>query len=201
MGVVLNSKLYFKYHIDATCQKANHTLAFICGNQKSCHKQVKLDAYNIFIKPIFNYVATVWTPHSQCHINKLEAIQNQAAHFIVSDYRTTSSVSAIKHSLNMKSGQCQHEELRLLMLVKILHGLSELEMPNYITSAISTTCGNTRNSIKFVQLSFQVDPYKFSFFPQSIHLWNKLQIDSTITFNEFRSLDHCTILTYFEFYN
>ena len=54
-------------------------------------------------------------------------------------------------------------------------------MPNYITPAISTTCVN---SIKFVQPSAQVDPYKFSFFPQSIHLWNKLQIDSTIIFND-----------------
>ena len=76
---------------------------------------MKLDAYNIFIKPIFNYAATVWTPHSQCHINKLEAIQNRMARFIVSDYRRTSSVSAIKHSLNMKSVQFQHEELLLLM--------------------------------------------------------------------------------------
>ena len=185
LGVVLDPKLSFKHHIDATCRKANHTLAFIHRNLKSCHKQVKLDAYNIFIKPIFNYAATVGTPHSQCHTNKLEAIQNRAARFIVSDYRRIKSVSAIKHSLNMKSVQCQHEELRLLMLFKTLHGLAELEMLNYITPAISTTC---ENSIKFVLQSAQVDPYKFSFFPQSIHFWNKLQIDSTITFNDFRSL-------------
>ena len=59
----------------------------------------------------------------------------------------------------------------------ILHGLAELEMPNYITPAITTTRGN---SIKFVQPSAQVDPYKFSFFPQSINLWNKLQIDNIL---------------------
>ena len=44
------------------------------------------------------------------------------------------------------------------MFFKILHGLAELEMPNYITPAISTTRGN---SIKFVQPSAQVDPYPF----------------------------------------
>jgi len=37
------------------------------------HKQVKLKINAMFIKPILNYAATVWTPHSKCHINMLEA--------------------------------------------------------------------------------------------------------------------------------
>ena len=60
-------------------------------------------------------------------------------------------------------------------------------MQNYIASIISTTHGN---SVKFYQPSAQVaiDLYKFSFFPQSIHLWNKLQIDNSIAFNDFKSV-------------
>ena len=54
----------------------------------------------------------------------------------------------------MKSTQCQHEELRLLLFYKILHGLAELEMPNYITPIISTTLGN---GVKIFQPSAQVD--------------------------------------------
>jgi len=49
----------------------------------------------MFIKPILNYAATVRTPHSKCHINMLEAIQNQAAHFVASGYKRTSSLSAL----------------------------------------------------------------------------------------------------------
>jgi len=72
---------------------------------------VKLDAYNIFIKPILNYTATVWTPHSRCHLNRLEAIQNRAARFIVSNYSRASSITAIKESLSMRSIETQHEHL------------------------------------------------------------------------------------------
>ena len=57
LEVLLDSKLLYKHHIDATCLKANRTLAFICRNLKSCNQQVKLDAYNVFIKPILNYPA------------------------------------------------------------------------------------------------------------------------------------------------
>jgi len=46
------------------------------------------------------------------------------------------------------------------MLYKILHGLSDLEMP---TSAIRSTCANC---MKFIQPPAQVDPYTNSaFFP------------------------------------
>jgi len=157
--------------------KANRTLAFIRRNLKS---QVKLDVYNVFIKPILNYAAKVWTPHSRCHLNRLEAIQN-AALFIVSDYRRTSSVSAIKNSLSIRSIETQHEQLRLMML----HGLSNLQMPNCIIPSARTTRGN---GVKFIQPPAQVDSYKFSFFPRSVHLWNRLKIDETITLHDFRNL-------------
>ena len=37
LEVLLDSKLLYKHHIDATCLKANRTLAFICRNLKSCN--------------------------------------------------------------------------------------------------------------------------------------------------------------------
>jgi len=185
LGVLLDSKLPYKHHIDATCLKANRTLAFIHRNLKSCNEQVKLDTYNVFIKPILNYAATVWTPHSRCHLNRLEAIQNCAARFIISDYRRTSSVSAIKNSLNMRSIETQHEKLRLMLFYKILHGFSNLQMPNCIIPAPRSACGNC---IKFIQPPAQVDSYKFSFFPRSVHLQNRLKIDETIALNDFRNL-------------
>jgi len=87
----------------------------------------------------------------------------------------------------MKSIETQHEHLHLIMFYKSLHGLSDLEMPTCITPAIRYTRGNC---IKFVQPPAQVDPYKFSFFPRSIYLWNRLQINNTITtLGDFRNLN------------
>jgi len=99
LGVILDPKLSFNHHVDAICKKANSVLAFIRRNLKHCHRRVKIDAYNSFLKPILNYAAPVWTPHTATYINKLEAVQKRAAHFIMSDYRRSSSVSKMLNSL------------------------------------------------------------------------------------------------------
>ena len=62
LGVTLDSTLSFNRHIDATCKKANSILSFIRRNLSKCHRKIKIDAYNYFVKPILNYAATVWSP-------------------------------------------------------------------------------------------------------------------------------------------
>ena len=62
LGVTLDSKLSFNDHVDTTCKKANSVLSFLRRNLKHCHRRVKVDAYNSFVKPILNYAAPVWTP-------------------------------------------------------------------------------------------------------------------------------------------
>ena len=64
---------------------------------------IDIQIYKIFVLPILNYAATVWSPHMQYYINKLEAIQKRAARFIVSNYRRLSSISHILNSLKLKS--------------------------------------------------------------------------------------------------
>ena len=168
LGVLLDSKLSFNQHINATSQKANSVLSFLCRNLKCCHKKVKIDSYSLFVKQILNYVATVWSPYTQ---HKLEAIQRRAARFVMSDHRQTSSMSALINSLNWQNISRQHEELRLIMFSRIVKQIVELSLPDYITLAPRVTRGN---SIKFVKPSITVNPYKFSFFPRSISKWNKL---------------------------
>ena len=126
-----------------------------------------MDAYNSFV----NYAAPVWTPHTNYHINKLEAIQKRAARFIMSDYQRTSSVSTMLTSLKWRPVEIQHKELRLTLLYKIIYGLVELSLPDYIIPAPRATRGHT---IKFVQPPMHTDSYKYSFFPNSVSHWNKL---------------------------
>ena len=57
------------------------------------------------------------------------------------------------------------------MLYKIIHGLVDLPLPDYIIPAPRVTRGN---SMKFVHPATSTDPYKHSFFPNSISKWNKL---------------------------
>ena len=100
LGVTLDSTLSFNRHIDATCKRANSVLFFIRRNLSKCHRKIKIDAYNYFVKPILNYMATVcMVPHTEKYINKLEAIQKCAAWFVVCDFCRTSSISGILQNL------------------------------------------------------------------------------------------------------
>ena len=96
LGVILDSKLSFNDHVDATCKKANSVLSFLRINLKHCNK---IDAYNSFVRPILNYAAPVWAPHANYHINKIESIQKRAAQFVMSDFRGTSSTLTMLTSL------------------------------------------------------------------------------------------------------
>ena len=105
----------------------------------------------------------------------------------MSDFRRTTSVSEILKNLKWKSIQTQHKELRLLMLYKIIYRLVELPLPDYIIPAPRVTRGN---SMKLVYPPTNVDSYKYSFFPNSISVWNKLpeEIVNATSLNKFRTL-------------
>ena len=94
---ILDTKLNFNKHIDNICKKANATLGFIRRNTHYCQCYVKVDAYNTYVRPILDYAAFVWSPHTANSINKLESVQRRAACYVMSDYNRYSSVNNAIH--------------------------------------------------------------------------------------------------------
>ena len=54
----------------------------------------------LYVRPILEYAAVVWAPHTKCDIDRLEAVQRRAARFVTSDYNRTSSVTVMLDNLN-----------------------------------------------------------------------------------------------------
>ena len=75
LGLTLDTRLNFNKHIDIICKKANAALGFIMRNTYYCQRYVKVDVYNTYVRPIMEYAAFVWSPHTINNINKLEALQ------------------------------------------------------------------------------------------------------------------------------
>ena len=173
LGVTIDCKLSFTKHIDIVCKKANSTLAFIRRNLKSCQRQIKVDAYLMYVRPILEYAAVVWAPHTGCDIERLEAVQRRAARFVMSDYNRTSSVTVMLQDLNWDTLSSRRQTSRLCLLYKILHNIVDVTLPSYITPSTRFTRGHNQ---KFILPQSRIDAYKFSFFPNSIRLWNNLPI-------------------------
>jgi hypothetical protein len=57
-----------------------------------------------FVRPSLEYASTVWDPHTQANINKVESIQRRAARFVTNNYDPIASVTTLttqyKTSLN-----------------------------------------------------------------------------------------------------
>ena len=163
LGVTIDCKLSFAKHIDIVCKKANSMLAFIQRNLKSCQRQIKADAYLMYVRPILEYAVAVWTPHTKCDIDRLEAVQRRAARFVTSDYnRTSSSVTVMLDNLNWSTLISRRQKSRLCLLYKIIHNLVDVTLPSYITPATRFTRGHDQ---KFILPQPRINAYKF-IFPQ-----------------------------------
>ena len=67
------------------CKKANSILEFLRRNLYHYQRNVKIDAYQTYVRPILEYAVTAWAPYTQWNINKIESIL-RAARFVVSDF-------------------------------------------------------------------------------------------------------------------
>ena len=74
------------------------------------------------MRSTLEYASTVWDPHLVKDIMKLEAVQQRAARFVVSDFRRQSSVTEMLQKLGWSTLQERRKTARLLMLHKIISG-------------------------------------------------------------------------------
>ena len=149
--MTIDCKLSFTKHIDTVCKKANSMLAFIRRNLKSCQRQIKADAYLMYVRPILEYAAVVWAPHTKCDIDRLEAVQRRAARFVTSDYNRTSSVTVMLDNLNWSALISRRQTSRLCLLYKIIHNVNLVNV--------------TLQTILHQQLDSQEDIIKNSSYP------------------------------------
>ena len=174
LGLTLDSKLTFNKHIDSICKKSNATLAFIRRNTHFCQRHVKSDAYRTYVRPILEYTAFIWSPHTSANINKLESVQKRAIHYVMSDYSRYSSVSNMLLTLRWDSLKQRRDNQSLCIFYKILNDLVDVSLPDCVIPNPLVTRGHNK---RFINISVTVDSYKYSFFPRLIPLWNSLHTE------------------------
>ena len=64
LGVDISSGLSWNTHIDRITKTATRTLNFIQRNIKTKNQKVRETAYNTLVRPLLEYAAPVWDPHS-----------------------------------------------------------------------------------------------------------------------------------------
>ena len=104
LGVNISKNLSWNHHIDSVCKKANNTTAFLRRNLASCPRSIKDKCYKTMARPQVEYASSVWDPHTQRNINRVEQVQRRAArYFFTNNYSSTSSVTAMLERLEWET--------------------------------------------------------------------------------------------------
>ena len=99
LGLSIHKSLKWNNHINQVTKKASSILAFLRRNLHHCPRPTKSLYYLTLIRPLTEYSAVIWDPHTAENIRKLEMIQRTTARMVYADYQTTSSVSTMLNQL------------------------------------------------------------------------------------------------------
>ena len=167
LGVILDDKLTFKQHITTTAAKAQNCRHFLQRNLQKCSKEVKLQSYKTFIRPIVEYASTVWDPvGNQSLTYQLESVQRKSVRWICNQWSYEASPTAMIKDLQLQKLDTRRQLNRLSTLYQLNHGIKF--MPSQTIN--KQRCTNLR----FQPIQGAILRYKYSFYPFTINEWNKL---------------------------
>jgi len=169
LGVHIHRQLNWNTHIDKIVSKANQTRSFIQRNLRKCPESTKELAYKAMVRPVLEYASTVWDPHTQENIKKVEMVQRRAARFVKNQYGQTSSVTEMLHHLQWQSLRERRAQAKVTMFYKITHNVVSLTAPVVIQPIVIRGYSH-RYLIPFARTL----TYQRSFFPDTLRLWNSL---------------------------
>jgi len=173
LGVTLQADLSWGKHIDNTYSKANRTLGFLRRNLRVCSSKTKELAYKALVRPVVEYASSVWDPHTNRDISKIEKIQRRAARFVLNRHRNTSSVSDMLEQLQWPSLQDRRRTSRLAMLYKILNGLAHVRCKTLKPLPSSNRC-RRGHSLQLQHIPCRTNYRLNSFLPRTVREWNNL---------------------------
>ena len=132
LGIQISDDLAWSKHINQMTTKSNNTLKFIKRNiQTNIHK-IKETAYKTYVRPLLEYLATVWDPWQTKYINQIETVQHRAVRYIFNAFNFTRSVSSMMNQLALPTLEKRRKIASLSMFYKINHGLVRITFPDYI---------------------------------------------------------------------
>ena len=172
LGVDIQSNLTWNDHINRITKKSNSMLGFLRRNLRQAGEETKAQAYFTMVRSNLDYCCTIWNPHNKEQIKQIEMVQRRSARFVTSRYGNTSSVTDMLDYLGWESHETRRSKLQLIVLYKIVNGLIDIPPEDYLVQGNSRT--RAAHKHKYRHYSSSSDCFKYSFFPRTIPLWNRL---------------------------
>ena len=170
LGVNIDCKLSWNFHIESIVKKANNSLNFIHRNFKSCSPDIKAKLYIAYVRPCLEYSCIVWDPYTDINIDRLEFVQRRAARVVNSCFSWEESVTDMLRNLNWTPLSERRARAKVLTVYKAKHDLVEIPFDRPPTQSSS------RHAADFYTPFIRTDCHRFSFYPSAMRLWNGLPV-------------------------
>jgi len=173
LGVTLSHDMSWNRHVSDVCCRANRALGFVRRNVKLRSPQIKEQIYKALVRPHTEYASTVWSPHENKLTRQLETVQRRAARWTLNRHHNTSSVDGMLADLGWRSLAARRMDSRLLMMYKITHGFVQVPHTQYMQPPPHTAVRRNQE-YTYSQIPARTNYLKYSYFPSTIVVWNKL---------------------------
>ena len=119
------------------------------------------------------YASTVWDPHAEADIYKLEIVQRRYARYTCNNFGRTSIVTAMLQQIGWDTLHERRANSRLAMQFRIAHNLVDIPAADHL----QTYNSRKGNAAKFRVPYARTVAYRHSFFPDVTRMWNALPSD------------------------
>ena len=171
-------ELNWSSHIDKLTKKIASNIGAIKRVRHLVPQATLQNIFSALVQPHFDYCNVVWGNCGVTLQQKLQKLQNRAAHFLTYSSCDASAVNLIK-ILDWKDIACQQQNARATMVYKCLHGLA----PEYLCSKFSKrdSVYSLRDSENKVNVPLPRTNYlKNSFSYSGAITWNNLPCEARL---------------------
>lgn len=124
IGANVHKSLTWTQHISQITKRTNSTSASFRRNIHKCPQEIKAQFYITLVRPWLDYASVIWDPQTTENINKLEMVQRRSARMVMTNFRTSSSVSYMIRQLNSPLLQKRRAQARAFMINRVVYQLS-----------------------------------------------------------------------------
>ena len=190
LGLVLDSKLSFKSHINEAIKKANKGVGVIKFMSKYAPRKSLEQIFKSYVRSQIEYGDVIFhklpldnNPISfdiSDSMQKVESVQYQAALAVSGAWKGTSKTK-IYAELGWESLSQRRWFRRMCLFYKILNNSTPLYLKNCITfpepprlSRYGRPITNLRNILPLCNIHTRTDKFRHSFSPSCVHSWNHI---------------------------
>ena len=172
LGLYLDERLSFNYHINEQIKKASKSIGVLRNLQNILPRTSLLTIYKSFIRPLLDYGDVIYDqPQNESLCDKIESVQYNAALAITGAIRGTSK-EKLYQELGLEHLRDRRRMRRLCLFYKIITNKS----PSYLFEIIPPKLHSARVANTFQTFPCRTEFYMNSFFPYTVREWNKLDL-------------------------